>query len=288
MDREPGRNVDPLPSSASGARRFCTKCGAALEAAVDFCTKCGTVVPAPALSFDSLPDWWKKAAVGLVGLTVLGVLISSVWPSGAPAVPEEPAAVETAASEPEPASAGSSRLPVRRAPAPRPQPGKQEASAMGDWNVRTEVSPLDDIKTVYLDLKAADSGGVRGRSAYAPQMSLMCTGNKIEAYVFVRSPPEVERSGFATARVRFDALEPQALRMEKSLKEDALFFGDPAALLKEMLGRERMLFGYTPRGSEEVVTAFDLRGLNEAVKPFVEGCELHQLSVEEPGAPEAQ
>jgi hypothetical protein len=55
-----------------------------------------------------------------------------------------------------------------------------------------------------------------------------------------------------------------------------------------MLGRERMLFGYTPRGSEEVVTAFDLRGLNEAVKPFVEGCELHQLSVEEPGAPEAQ
>ncbi len=284
MDREPDPNVDPLPSPVPGPRRFCTKCGAALDVRVDFCTKCGTVVPAPALSFDTLPDWWKKAAIGLVGLTVLGMLISAVWPSGEPAVPEEPAAVETAASEPEPAGAGSSRLPVRRAPVLRSQPGKQEASAMGDWNVRTEISPLDDIKTVYLDLKAADSGGVRGRSAYAPQMSLMCTGNKIEGYVFVRSPPEVERSGFATARVRFDALEPQALRMEKSLKEDALFFADPAATLKEMLGRERMLFGYTPRGSEEVVTAFDLRGLNAAVKPFVEGCELPQLSAEEPAA----
>ena len=160
---------------------------------------------------------------------------------------------------------------------------------MGDWKVRTEVSPLDDIKTVYLDLKAADSGGVRGTSAYASQMSLMCTGSKIEAYVFVRSPPQVDRSGFATVRVRFDALEPQALRMEKSLKEDALFFGEPASIVKQMQGRERMLFGYSPRGSDEVVTTFELRGMDEAVRPFVEGCELPQLLPENTDAePAAQ
>ncbi|MDA1315419.1 MAG: hypothetical protein O2968_18985, partial [Acidobacteria bacterium] len=74
----------------------------------DFCTKCGKQVPVAALTFDTLPGWWKKAAVGLVGLTVLGVLISAVWPSGEAVVPEEEAvAVESVASEPARASSAS-------------------------------------------------------------------------------------------------------------------------------------------------------------------------------------
>ncbi len=54
-----------------------------------------------------------------------------------------------------------------------------------------------------------------------------------------------------------------------------------------MLGHERMLFGYTPRGSDEIVTAFDLRGVEEAVNRLVEGCDLPELAPEEPPAEEA-
>lgn len=152
----------------------------------------------------------------------------------------------------------------------------------GEWDVRTESSPLDDIKTVFLDLKASDSAEVRGTSSLTPQMSFMCTGNEVEGYIFVRAPPEVGRARYATVRVRFDTLEPQTLRMEPSAKQDALFFNKPASVLKQMLGHERMLFGFKPRGSEEVVTEFDLRGVDEAVKPFAEACSVPELTPEEP------
>jgi type VI secretion system protein VasI len=260
-----------------------------LEEGAAFCSNCGTEAPPATLTFDALPEWWKKAAIGLVGLTVVGVLVSSLWPSGDSAVPE-PA---SAAAEPETSASNDpspprSRPPMARPPVRKSTSRKTVSSPMGDWNVRTELSPLDDIKTVYLDLKAADSREVRGTSAYAPQMGLMCTGSKIEGYVFIRSRPEVDRSGLATVRIRFDTLEPQTRRLEKSLKEDALFLDKPASTLKDMLGHERMLFGYTPLGSEEVVTEFNLRGVEEAVKPFVEGCDIPELAEDEQAPEEVQ
>lgn len=287
MDREQGGSNEPLESPDAAAGRVCDKCGAPLGDQASFCAKCGFEVPAPPLTFDALPDWWKKAALGLVALTVLGALVSALWPSGEPAAPQiQPAEVAAVDPEPKAARAPPYRPPVPRAPT-RPRAGKLDPSSMGDWSVRTELSPLDDIKTVYLNLKAADSPELRGTSAYAPQMGLTCTGSKIEGYVFIRSRPEVDRSGLATVRIRFDTLEPQTLRLEKSLKEDALFLDKPASTLKEMLGHERMLFGYTPRGSDEIVTAFDLRGVEEAVNRLVEGCDLPELAPEEPPAEEA-
>ena len=131
-----------------------------------------------------------------------------------------------------------------------------------------------------------DSPTVRGTSSLTPQMSFMCTGKNVEGYIFVRAPPELGRSRYATVRVRFDKLEPQTLRMEPSAEQDALFFNKPASILKQMLGHERMLFGFKPRDSEEVVTEFNLSGVEEAVKPFAEGCEVPELAPDEPPEPD--
>ena len=78
--------------------------------------------------------------------------------------------------------------------------------------------------------------------------------------------------------------------MERSVNDDALFFGQPVKMLKRMLGHERLLFGYTPRNSGEVVADFNLRGLKEAIKPLVEGCGLPELAsaVDAPVAPGAE
>ena len=87
--------------------------------------------------------------------------------------------------------------------------------------------------------------------------------------------------------MRFDSLDAETATMERSVNDDALFFGQPAKMLKRMLGHERMLFGYTPRNSGEVVADFNLRGLREAIKPLVEECGLPELAaaVDEPVAP---
>lgn len=241
-------------------------------------------MPAAPLTFDTLPEWWKKAAVGLLGITLLGMLISAFWPAAAPVAPSEP--------EAETAPAASKAKPATTTLLPFPRPARRSASKKtppptGEWDVRTESLPIDYIKTVLLDLKAMDSPEVRGTSSLTPQISFMCTGKVVEGYIFVREPPEVGRSRYATVRLRFDTLEPQTLCMEPSAERNALFFNKPASVLKQMLGHERMLFGYKPRGSEEAVTEFDLRGVDEAVKPFAEACNLPELTPKEPEPGEA-
>ena len=277
MDKKEGGQDQPLESSgeSADANGLCGKCGAPLEAKASFCIKCGAEVPARPLNFQGLPEWWKKAAVGLLGLTVLGVLISAFWPSGTPGVSEEEPRAETKVSESQPARAPLPHMPVRR---PKRAKQKQEPSATGDWKVRTAVSPLDDVTTVTLDLRAEDTQETRGRSAFASQLSFLCTADHIEGYVFVRVPPESAQSARATVRMRFDGLDAETATMERSANDDALFFGQPAKMLKRMLGHERMLFGYTPRDSGEAVSDFDLRGLGEAIKPLAEGCGLPELA----------
>lgn len=285
MDREQGGHAPPLEPPGAGAGRVCKQCGTPIQGGATFCTNCGANVPAAPLSFDALPEWWKRAAAGLLGTAVLGVLISSFWSADAPVIPDEPEVGTTTDSRSEATSAGASRAPVSRpkrtySAAPR----EEEPSPLGDWSARTEASPMGDATTVYLDLRATDSPEGRGALSYAPQLSFTCTGNEIKAYVFVRAPRQVGQSGYATARIRFDTLEPQTLRMEISVEEDALFFEKPTSVLKEMLGHEQMLFGYTPRGFEEVVTGFDLRGVDEAVKSLVAGCNLPELEGKEQAA----
>jgi len=208
------------------------------------------------------------------------MLISAFWPAPGPVAPAEPDA-ETAPATSEAKPATKTLLPFPRQER-RSAPKKANAPPTGEWDVRIESSPLDDIKTVFLDLKVMDSATVRGTSSLTPQMSFMCTGKDVEGYVFVRAPPEVGRARYATVRVRFDTLEPETVRMEPSAEQDALFFNKPASVLKQMLGHERMLFGFKPRGSEETVTEFDLRGVDEAVKPFAEACDIPELTPEEP------
>jgi len=279
-DTDQGDSVQPSERPATSRPRECEQCSAPIPPGAAFCSNCGADVPAPPLTFDALPEWWKKAAAGLLGVTLLGILISAFWPSAAPAPPAEPE-VEAAPAVSEAKPATKTLLPFP-SQTRRSTPKKADSPPTGEWDVRTESSPLDDIKTVFLDLKAMDSPKVRGTSSLTPQMSFMCTGKEVEGYVFVRAPPEVGRSRYATVRVRFDTLEPQTLRMEPSAEQDALFFNKPASVLKQMLGHERMLFGFKPRGSEETVTEFDLRGVDEAVKPFADACDVPELTPKEP------
>ena len=275
MGAEESKQDEQVESAEASAKVVCKECGAPIEDKASFCMKCGAEAPAAPLTFQGLPEWWKKAAIGLAGLTVLGVLLSALWPSGTPAAREEEPPHEPVVAESKP-----SRTLLPRPPIPRPKPKEQadEPSPTGDWNVRTEVSPLDDVTTVTLDLRGEDPQDAQARTPYATQLSFLCSGDHIEGYVFVRRPPESDRSARATVRMRFDSLDAQQSTMERSVNDDALFFGKPAEMLKRMLGHERLLFGYTPRGSGEAVTSFELRGLREAIKPMVDGCKVPDLA----------
>ena len=205
----------------------------------------------------------------------LGFLLG---PKEEPAPASEPAAEaasETAVPEAPPARRQVERAtpPVAEVPAPEKEPEPETA-----WQRQTEVSPLDDSKTIYFDLEAEEaiqgpSGGIA-----TPVLSFVCAQGKLEAYVMtgIAAAPD-RRRDFASVRIRFDKGEAEDVRMVRATQDDALFFQKPSSLVTRILDNQEMVFGFTPAGSGLAVTTFRLFGLRGELRPFRNECGLEDL-----------
>ena len=142
----------------------------------------------------------------------------------------------------------------------------------GKWLIRTDVSPMDDSRTVALFLEAENeiSGWLETKR---PVLILRCLENKTTAYINVGMSANVEygHQG-ATVRVRFDSKDPRKLVMDRSTDDEALFFREPISVIREMMVHEVMIFEFTPFNASPARATFKLTGLKEAIKPLQEAC----------------
>ncbi len=226
-----------------------------------------------------MPDWWKWVALGGVGVAVvLGFFLGpkdDVAPSSEPAV----VATDVAAPEtrPAPQTAKRARLPVPAAPA-----APKELEPQSAWKRQTEVSALDDSKTIYFDLEAEEAIQGLAGLIVTPVLSFVCSQGKLEAYVMtgMRSAPG-RRRDFAAARIRFDKGEAEDVRMVRATQDDALFFQKPSLLIARILDNQEMVFGFTPVGSGLAITTFRLFGLRGELREFQAECGLAEFFVSE-------
>ena len=144
----------------------------------------------------------------------------------------------------------------------------------GNWITTFEKSSFDDSQTVILRLKANSliTGWVT--DATIPVLYVRCKEKKAEAYINVGMQQDVEHGLYnqSTVRIRFDSQEASSLIAKHSTDGEALFFQDSQTIIDQMLQYEMMVFGFTPFNSNPVETSFNLRGLNEAIKPLQEAC----------------
>jgi hypothetical protein len=144
----------------------------------------------------------------------------------------------------------------------------------GKWVTTFEKSSFDDTRTVILALKANSPVSGWVTDATIPLLIVRCKEKKTEAYVNVGMQQDVESGLYnqSTIRVRFDSQEAASLISDHSTDGKGLFFHDPQTIIDQMLQHEKMVFGFTPFNSNPVETSFDLRGLNEAIKPLQDSC----------------
>ena len=242
------------------------------------CPICGHESARAEPAASALPDWWKWVALGGLGVAVL--LGFSLAPEDEVAPGSEPAAAATDATAPETRpvrQARRARPPSAAAPAPEKEPEPQSA-----WGQQTDVSPLDDSKTIYFDLEADEAIQGPGGRIVTPVLSFVCAQGKLEAYVMTGVPAARDRRrDFAAARIRFDKGEAEDVRMVRSTQDDALFFQKPSSLVARILNNEEIVFGFTPAGSGLAVTTFRLFGLRAELRPFRTECGLEDLFVSE-------
>jgi type VI secretion system protein VasI len=214
----------------------------------------------------------------LIGMVFVGVLVAcGVAPTAS--TPPTPIVVTQVVTQivretvvvtatPPPATATPKASPTPQATTtPTPNP-------IGKWEQHQGTSSFDDSTTATILLEAEDDITGPLAQAVRPALIIRCQEKQLEAYVNTGMQPDVESGNFdgATVRLRIDQKEPQTLNMGKSTDGEALFFPDVTAIVKQLLAAERMAFEFTPFSANPAEMIFDVRGIQEAIKPVRAAC----------------
>jgi type VI secretion system protein VasI len=143
------------------------------------------------------------------------------------------------------------------------------ARGTGKWIVRTETSPIDDSKNVYLTLEANETiSGMIGWER--PSLVLRCKEKKPVAYIAWNVYLGLESTSILT---RLDNEPATTSTWSISTDNKAAFYGDEAMpFIDTLAGHTRLLAQVTPYGEAPALVTFSLSGLNEAAKLLHKAC----------------
>lgn len=175
---------------------------------------------------------------------------------------------------------GKAVLPEAQAPAATPTDTgvdlRAETQPKGDWLIRHDKSAMTDQDTVVLTLKSNEM--VLCRQYGSPDyLSLIvrCMENTTSLYITGDCHVASGFYGYGKVTLRLDDGKPFTRNMEDSTDSSALGLWDGGSsipLLKQMIGKERMIARFTPFGANPVEPSFTIAGFDEAVKPLREAC----------------
>jgi len=137
----------------------------------------------------------------------------------------------------------------------------------GKWITKIEKNPLDDTKTVILILQADE-----GESSFGDPIFLVirCMSNKTELYINWNSYLGLD-SISVTTRIGND--KPERKLWNISTDHRATFYPtSPILFIKNLINADKLVAQTTPYGENPIIAIFDIRGLNEAIKPIQETC----------------
>lgn len=139
----------------------------------------------------------------------------------------------------------------------------------GKWHVRSDKSPINDSKNVFLSLNAKQA--VRSRyKTVTPTLIIRCSEGKTNAFITWDLFLGVKSTTMLT-RLDKEAAVTEAWGI--STDSEAVFVsGDDVAFVKQLMPHQTLLAQITPLGESPVMVTFDIGGLAEAIKPLQEAC----------------
>jgi type VI secretion system protein VasI len=141
-------------------------------------------------------------------------------------------------------------------------------SGIGEWQVETEINPMDDSRTVTMILLS--SSGERGYRG-APVLVLRCQSNRTDVYINWR---DFLGSDDIRVTTRIGSEEPVTRRWSLSTDKTASFYrGSDVEFIQSMFGAERLVAQTIPYNSDPVTAIFNITGLEMAVAELRAACD---------------
>ena len=141
------------------------------------------------------------------------------------------------------------------------------------WTYSSTTNALDDTTTALLVLEAEEENE-RRFGKFRSTLFLRCKKGLPEAYFTTDGPVQSIYGDWdrSYVRVRLDNGEPRRLRAHESTSGSALFFPDAGRFIDQLKSAKRLLVGWTPHGMTELVTEFDVHGLDEHLDHLKSAC----------------
>lgn len=140
----------------------------------------------------------------------------------------------------------------------------------GKWKVESETSPLSGSKNVYANLIADEYVQSKDGKQSRPALILRCMEKKMEGYVIWDSNLGEED---IVINLRVGTKEPEAERWKLSADKMATFVTDASGFTKKLLGQKSFTIKAWLDKQDYLLTSFDIRGADVALKPMIEACQ---------------
>lgn len=160
-------------------------------------------------------------------------------------------------------------------------------SGTGAWQIRQEISPIDDSRNVYLSLGAKNMVDVNGSGSLTrPTLGVRCMENKIEVFINYYSPlvPLAPPKDYIPVLTRFDQHPVQNNFWILSTNKESIFAPDIFGAfhgrlssqgdywVDELSGAQKLFVRLAPAGKNLLSATFHLTGSAEAMRPLLEAC----------------
>ena len=246
----------------------CSKCGFYNLPGAHYCLKCGWV-PAPTSdATENKQSVIPKLFWAGVGLAVLLAMISIAskfgeTPATRPLASSNPPATDVAKNQPAPVANTSSPT--------QPAPVEPPASK---WSYNHTSSEMNSSTGYVAWLKAENE--IQGwLQSSTPVLFVRCHEGKIELYINVDMPANVEYGGGHTVRLRFDDTAPVKQSWGESTDNKALFARDAITLAKNLSTAETLRFEFVPFNASPQIVQFDVRGFKPHLDEILSVCRKH-------------
>lgn len=151
-----------------------------------------------------------------------------------------------------------------------------DAQPTGNWRTRRDKSAMTDQETVVLSLQSNEMVQCRqfGSPSYLT-LIIRCMEDTTSLYITGDCHVASGFYGYGKVTLRLDDGKPFNRNMDDSTDSSALGLWDGGSsipLLKQMIGKDRMIARFTPFGANPIEPSFTISGLDEAIKPVREAC----------------
>jgi type VI secretion system protein VasI len=147
-------------------------------------------------------------------------------------------------------------------------------ASSGEWKVRTETSPIDDTKNVFLSLESATEFPDRYSKPKRATLLITCRENSTDLFLVFGGMFMADSGGFGQVTYRIDKKRAKTKEFTESTNHEALglWNGSGIPLAKELIGSTTLTIRATPFNESALTVEFSTTGLAEAIRPLRQSC----------------